>query len=343
MLMEAVRWLRDAGVDVQVDAATPSDGGPDDVVTLRRDDAVVGLAVAERRRAPYPNEIPGLQPRRDALRVHGHPLLVVPFMPEPVGEQLTAAGWSWADTAGNFDLRAPGVLLRQRRAGTAPKPTHSSLPRGSGGLAITRALIRFGERDAAEGGATALATLAGVSQPRASQVLGHLADLELVTKTGRGRWRPDGEALLDRFLAEYPGPGGSQRFCYTLDPPTDVAIALAADVDTRDRVAVSADVGPDLLTAWRRPSVLVLYARGDVGLDGVGLVDAQGRDDANVIVRDPADQSVFAAPDLSVELLGVDVPLADPTQMLWDLHDLGGADRWEAAGGLREWLLAPHP
>ncbi|MEA2589629.1 MAG: hypothetical protein QOH66_2556, partial [Actinomycetota bacterium] len=38
---------------------------------------------------------------------------------------------------------------------------------------------------------------------------------------------------------------------------------------------------------------------------------------------------------------GIDVPLADPTQMIWDLHDLGGADRVEAAGVLREWLLNP--
>jgi hypothetical protein len=36
---------------------------------------------------------------------------------------------------------------------------------------------------------------------------------------------------------------------------------------------------------------------------------------------------------------GVDVPLADLTQQIWDLQDLGGADRLEAAGRLREWLL----
>jgi hypothetical protein len=31
--------------------------------------------------------------------------------------------------------------------------------------------------------------------------------------------------------------------------------------------------------------------------------------------------------------------MADPTQMIWDLQDLGGADRLDAAGELREWLL----
>jgi hypothetical protein len=39
-------------------------------------------------------------------------------------------------------------------------------------------------------------------------------------------------------------------------------------------------------------------------------------------------------------VLGNDVPLADPFQQIWDLEDLGGADRIEAAGRLREWLLA---
>lgn len=85
--------------------------------------------------------------------------------------------------------------------------------------------------------------------------------------------------------------------------------------------------------AWRRPSLLIVYTRSGLDLDTLGLVDAQGRDDANVIVRDPSDQSVYAAPDPSVELRGVDVPLADPTQMLWDLQDLGGADRLEERGG----------
>jgi hypothetical protein len=39
---------------------------------------------------------------------------------------------------------------------------------------------------------------------------------------------------------------------------------------------------------------------------------------------------------------GTDVYMADPTQMIWDLQDLGGEDRLEAAGRLREWLLTRH-
>jgi hypothetical protein len=297
------------------------------------------FAVEERQRAPYPNEVVGLEAKQATLRDVGHPLLVAPFVSDSVGEALTAAGWSWADEAGNFDLRAPGVLLRKRTTREQPRRTTSSLPRGSGSTAIIRALIRFGEHDEAAGGATALARMADVSQPRASQVLGHLTDLGLATKTGRGRWRPDREALLDRFLAEYPGTGGSQQFFYSLDAPSDVALALAGNATMRDSVAVSADVGPDLVAAWRRPSVLIVYARREFDVDGLAVVRAQGSDDANVIVVYPGDSSVFATPALSTAFRGVDVPLADPTQMLWDLQALGGADRWEAAGRLREWLL----
>jgi len=61
--------------------------------------------------------------------------------------------------------------------------------------------------------------------------------------------------------------------------------------------------------------------------------------DANVIVRMPADRSVFPARELEGEFKGARIPLADPVQMIWDLHDLGGADRAEAAGKLRQWLL----
>jgi hypothetical protein len=104
-------------------------------------------------------------------------------------------------------------------------------------------------------------------------------------------------------------------------------------------LAVSADVGPDLVAPWRRPSVVILYATSELPLDRLDLVEAQGRQDANVIVRIPEDRSVFPKPRLVAEAGSVEVPLADPTQMLWDLQELGGADRLEAAGRLQQWLI----
>jgi hypothetical protein len=338
MLMEAVRWLQESGLAVeQLEAALVGDAHADAVLVVTAGDSRARFAVGLKPRAPYPNELAHLRQLREGLSRLGEPLLVVPFVPEALGAALTGAGWSWADAQGDFDLRGPGIVLRQRRAATAPRPARTTLPRGSGSFAVIRALIGFGGGGDEEAGATALAAQARVSQPRASQVLHDLRDQKLVERAGHGRWRPQREALLDRFLAEYPGPGGSEQYFYTLDSPADAAVRAASMLG--HQVAVSADVGPDLILAWRRPSEVILYARQLVDAAGLGLVEAQGWHDANVIVRMPGDGSVFPVPALVADVRGVEVGLADPTQMIWDLRDLGGADRLEAAGKLREWLL----
>jgi hypothetical protein len=340
--MEAVRWLRESGLKVEDRAsADEADAGADAVLDVAADGDSTRFAVQVKRRAPYPHEMERLERSWRELAGRGHPLLVAPFVSEPLASILTRAGWSWADAQGNFDLRAPGLLLRQRRTTTAPAPRRKSLPRGSGSFAVIRALVAFSDGEDEEPGATALAAQAGISQPRASQVLHHLHDLNLVEKSGHGRWRPHRETLLDRFLAEYPGPGGSEQYCYSLDSPIEVAVrAGQASAPPRRPIVVSADVGPDLIVPWRRPSLVILYAKRVTDPASLGLIEAQGRHDANVLVRMPDDQSVFPGHALTAQVHGSDVPLADPLQQIWDLQDLGGADRIEAAGRLRQWLLA---
>jgi hypothetical protein len=342
--MEAIQWLREAElvIDLENLEARSDRATPDAIIDVKAGKARGRFAVEQKLRAPYPNELPRLNALRKALIPIGEPLLVVPFVSETLAPLLTAADWSWADEQGNFDLRAPGLVLRQRRTSTVPKTKRAGLPQGSGSLAIIRALIRFGEGKEADASTTGLASQARVSQPRASQVLGQLHALALVEKSERGRWVPRREALLDRFLAEYRGPGGSERYLYSLDPPTDVAVRATSARSKRQQIAVSADVGPDLLVSWRRPTVVILYTNHDIATRDLGLVDAQGAHDANVILRAPADQSVFRDHELVATVRGVDIPLADETQLIWDLQDLGGADRLEAAGMLREWLLTRH-
>ena len=339
MLLEAIRWLRDSGVAVEQDGGDGTGGDASLLLSVLAGGGRIRFAVEEKGRAPYPNELPGLGWSRQELAGRGTPLLIVPFVPEALGAALTEAGWSWADEHGDFDLRAPGLLLRQRRAVSPPPPRQRVLPRGSGSFAVIRALIRGGDGEEMIG-ATALAARARVSQPRASQVLRQLAGLGLVDRTRHGRWRPDRGALLDRFLDEYPGPGGSQLYCYSLEAPAEVAVRAARAAVRQKRVAVSADVGPDLVVAWRQPALVIVYAGHVIDAASLGLVEAQGSHDANVILRMPADRSVFPEPSLAAEMRGVQVPLADPSQMIWDLRDLGGADRLEAAGRLRVWLLA---
>ena len=337
--MEAVRWLRESGLDVEQQSmrATP-DETADAVLVVRSGEHGARFAVQLKQRTPYPNELAGLTKLREAARLHGEPLLVAPFVPESVGKALTAHGWSWADEQGDFDLRAPGLVFRQRRAMTAPKPARKTLPHGAGSFAVIRSLLRFGDDEQEEASATALAAQAGVSQPRASQVLAQLSAQNLVEKTADGLWRPDREELLDRFLAEYRGPGGSVQYFYGLDSPTDVALRAARGF--RERVVVSADVGPDLIVPLRRPSKVILYVRDLVDVRSLGLVQAQGSDDSNVTVCIPSDRSVFPVPALTADMRDTEIWLADPTQMIWDLQHLGGSDSTEAAGKLRTWLLA---
>ena len=333
--------LRKAGLSVEAVSDAPATVGlpVDAVVNVEG----CSFAVEQRGRVPYPSELERLEVLRARLAEVGTPLLVVPFVSDLVGDSLRRAGWSWADDAGNFDLRAAGLVLRQRTTNVSPPAKSKALPQGSGSLAIIRSLIGFGDDATMEASATTLAAQANVSQPRASQVLSQLHRYGLVTKTGNGRWLPDRAALLDRFLSEYKGPGGSERYLYSLDPSTEVAMSMAA-VAPAGSIAVSADVGPDLIQAWRRPTMLIVYVRDAIVPWAInGLVEVQGRGDANVIVRSPRDTSVFPRQPLVANVQGVDVPLADPTQMIWDLHQLGGQDRLEAAEVMREWILGDHP
>ena len=144
---------------------------------------------------------------------------------------------------------------------------------------------------------------------------------------------PSSEALLDRFLAGPAGREGRSGTCTaSIHRPVTSAHATSAG-----GLEASTDRGvcrcrPDLLVSWRRPTVVILYTNHDIAIRDLGPVDAQGAHDANVILRAPADQSVFRDHDLVATVRGVDIPLADETQLIWDLQDLGGADRLEARG-----------
>jgi hypothetical protein len=340
VLIDVVRSLREAGVSVrQPSMRQGANAGADVILDVELNGVRARFAAEVKSRAPYPGELRGMASRQRSLSTNGVPLLVVPFVSAPRGAAMTKAGWSWGDEHGNFDLRAAGLVMRQRTASSPPAPKRRTLPRGSGSYAAIRALISLREKDNMGVGATALANQANVSQPRASQILGQLDGLGLVERLGRGRWLPRRDELLDRFLAEYPGPGGSEQYFYTLDPLAELAAHLTQTPARQDALAVSADVGPDLIQPWRRPSTLIVYTKAALASAALRVTEAVGTSDANVIVRSPADHSVFPPQDLAAEFKGARIPLADPVQMIWDLQDLGGADRDEAAGKLSQWLL----
>ncbi|MCA1707469.1 MAG: hypothetical protein LC808_31055, partial [Actinobacteria bacterium] len=224
MLMDVLRHLRESGVDAD-QVATEIRGDhvstrADALIELRVADRQFRFVVEERKRAPYPAEVDALPSLKSDL--NGGQLVVAPFVSVGTGRRLVAAGWSWADVAGNFDLRAPGLLLRQRLVANASKPIRPSLPRGSGSWAVIRWLIVHGEITSLG----ELALKAGVTQPRISQVGAQLEGLGLVTRTRR-RWQADREQLLDLFVKEYPGPGGSEAYLYSIDDLLDWCLRLA--------------------------------------------------------------------------------------------------------------------
>ena len=51
------------------------------------------------------------------------------------------------------------------------------------------------------------------------------------------------------------------------------------------RIAVSADLGPDLLAPWRHPTLTIVYADGQIPLEEAGMVPAEGQADASLVLR----------------------------------------------------------
>jgi hypothetical protein len=333
MLYDVVRDLE--GVGAQVTVAERSDrSGFDAILDVTLDDRTARFAVEEKRRCPYPGELGHLLDRA-VPAPEMVPLLVAPGVTEGVAERLVASSWSWADGEGSFDLRAPGLRLRQRAVLRRPdRPVPTTLPRGPGSWGVIRSLV------AAPGSAVEVAALRSahhITAARTYQVLEKLSALGLVEPAQRGSWRPDKEALLDRYLAEYPGPGGSVTYLYSLDEPLELARRAST---TAAQVIISADVGPDLLVPWRRPDHLVAYSGPGAFLGKLlGAEHAHGRHDANITWRVPEDISIiYLASQVTVE--GVQMKVADPVHLIWEMGVLGGDDRLEAAEKLRTWLLS---
>ena len=339
MLITALARITGPDITVSSLLAPGDDEAADLLVTITVGTMSATFAIEMRQRAPFPNEVARLDKVLRVLSDSGRPLLVAPYVPESLGDDLVSAGWSWADDQGNYDIHDTGLRLRQRLTNSPARATVHYMPTGSKSLAIIRSLI---SSDAAneELSTTEVARRATVSQPRASQVLSELSSLELVDRAARGRWRPRRAELLDHFLSEYRGPGGTERFFYSLETPLAVVNKLATSASP-ETFAVSADVAPDFIVPWRHPTLAIVYVSPDFPTHNLDVVEAHGRGDANLILRAPRDHSVFAGPR-TVTSEGAPLSLAHPSQVVWDLINLGGADRLEAAGMVREWLLTNH-
>jgi hypothetical protein len=202
---------------------------------------------------------------------------------------------------------------------------------GAGTAAIARLLIAC---DTPLTG-VAIAAAVGVTQPRASQVLRQFTEQQAVRATEDG-YVGLPERLLDLYRQRArPLLAQPESNWYSTRPALDQARRITQLVTERNtRVAFSADLGPDLLVPWRHPTLTIVYLGDGLDLKEAGLVPAEGRPDATIIVRWTKDTTLLTAnPAWPVEV--DDIPLADPVQQWADLFDLGGEDRHEAAGRLR--------
>lgn len=206
---------------------------------------------------------------------------------------------------------------------------------GAGTAAVVRLLVASDEPFAG----VAIASTVGVTQPRVSQILKQLADHGAVARTPGGYVGKPAKLLdlyADRTRPHLVQP---ESYWYSTRPLTEQArrvLAVAGDHEVG--LAFSADLAPDLIAPWRHPTVTIAYVSAPLPIESAGLVPAEGRADASLIVRRTDDDSLLSpAEPWQREVDGFVV--ADPCQQWWDLLDLGGEDRTEAADRLRTAIL----
>jgi len=323
--------------------------GPAQVELLAAEgDAAAVTAVVERRlTALSPSHV------RSHL-MHGSPargelLLVVPSASPAALDAAAAAGISVlvADPTGTSAVTGRIVLPDRtiELSADLPRPDAGQSPtrpgrRPWGALTVVRRLLTTGPATQVD-----LGRMAAVSQARVSQALSGLVADGLVRRTvdaGRPRWAAaDWDALVDWWLAHYPGPGGITTYWYGLAGVSEQARAAVAALGAAGMPAVvSGDVAADVLAPWRRPGRAVVYADPSGSpvhdeLTAAGLTPS-GAEEATLELIVPADPGVWPAPGTTAA--DADLPLADPLQLLWDVTRAPGADVDQAVTALRRVL-----
>src|SRR5665213_350022 len=92
-------------------------------------------------------------------------------------------------------------------------------------------------------------------------------------------------------------------------------------------MTLSSDLAPNIITPWRTPTLTVVYAEASLDFEPSLFVPATARGEATFLIRHVSDDSLLAPWPTSRP----DIPIVHPVQQVWDLHDLGGEDRLEAA------------
>jgi len=167
-----------------------------------------------------------------------------------------------------------------------------------------------------------------VSQPRVSQIVRLLAkhgvDVDQLDNLEQRR------ALVDLYLHHHRPAVVSESLHYSLKPaPEQVEDVVIAARRRKAIVAVSADLAPAYVSPWRQPTLTVVYVDSPLDLTASkSFVPAMARGEATLMVRHVSDESLL---DPWTSKREFPFAVVHPMQQVWDLHDLGGEDRQEAA------------
>jgi hypothetical protein len=171
----------------------------------------------------------------------------------------------------------------------------------------------------------------GVSQARVSQIL-HSVELAAINSDATS-FRTH---LVGLYLRHHLPEIASETVWFGLADQESQAERVVALLRSQGLpVVVSADIAPDFLAPWYSPTLTVVYTDVETDLRKAGLVPATARGDASLILRAVKDVSLLEP----WESTATSIPLAHPLQQIWDLRDLGGEDRAEAAERLESSLV----
>ncbi|WP_433531662.1 hypothetical protein ACQPYA_06115 [Micromonospora sp. CA-263727] len=327
MLISAPVWqaLLDAGV-----ALIPRGTAR---VELGYADARIILAVVAFPAPLNPSDIAAVTSR------HREPcLIIIPAATPAVRKAVEATGGSWVIDSGNDVTGVLQIDGRRIVLGTPTQRTVRPARRGRvpwGAFTVVRRMIQQPHATQRE-----LAAFAGVSQPRVSQVMTKLADIDVV-RCMQSRWTlHDVDGAINWWLASYPGPGGITTYWYGLTPIVEQAARVTRLLEAAgvQPVAVSGDVAADLLAPWRAPARAVIYAATGADLAAADIVPA-GTGEATIELTVPQDPGLWPTDRATTRKT---LPLADPLQILWDVKRAPGPDSEEAAERIRRVLRLRH-
>ncbi|MEU3765216.1 type IV toxin-antitoxin system AbiEi family antitoxin [Amycolatopsis keratiniphila] len=263
---EVFSKLQDLGLRAEVldtQERTPADS------TGYRVDVLVKLTTGSGASRTYGVEIKQRMTAELATAIHfppsPPPLLIAPYLSEPIAERLRARGIDYVDTAGNARLAWDDVLIDVRGRRKPAVSAGRSSSRGAGafgraGLQILFVLLSWPETTAFS--YRRLATLSGVSLGSVKTVIDELTGAGYLYERKSERRLARGAELLDRW---------SEAYSITLEATLALGDFAAADLSWwRDAeaylsslgVQVGGEAGASLLDPHLRPASLTLYTNG---------------------------------------------------------------------------------